>query len=184
MPIHSSEQQKIGIISLGNELDVFDILEQGASGIMKLALKFQKRKKKSHEAFGEILTGRGYQVSFIDHSQIKVMMESVKESIAEFTSKYDLIIYFVKKDTMSNQTNLRVEFKSLAGFDAPWFIHEIPTMLISVANPYHEYDFADVMTIINGYSPTDEVLQAIVDKLEGKTPFRGVSPVSMDFYTN
>lgn len=184
LPIHSSEQQKIGIISLGNELDVFDILEQGASGIMKLALKFQKRKKKSHEAFGEILTGRGYQVSFIDHSQIKVMMESVKESIAEFTSKYDLIIYFVKKDTMSNQTNLRVEFKSLAGFDAPWFIHEIPTMLISVANPYHEYDFADVMTIINGYSPTDEVLQAIVDKLEGKTPFRGVSPVSMDFYTN
>ncbi|MBA3925908.1 glycoside hydrolase family 3 protein [Listeria rustica] len=183
LPLNPQKQLKIGIISLGNELDVFDILEQGASGVMKLALKFQKRKQKSHEAFAELLGARGYQVSFIDHSQIKMMMDSVKESIAEFTSKYDVIIYFVKKDTMSNQTNLRVEFKSLAGFDAPWFIHEIPTMLISVANPYHEYDFPDVMTIINGYSPTAEVLEAIVDKIEGKSAFKGISPVSMEFLT-
>ncbi|WP_099223643.1 glycoside hydrolase family 3 protein [Listeria costaricensis] len=181
LPLSPAKHKKVGIISLGNEQDIFDMIAQNAGGMTKLLLKMQKRKPKAHEIFGKKLSERGYEVIFIDHSDIRVMMESAKESIAAFRAKYDVILYFVKKDTMSNQTSLRAEFKSLAGFDAPWFIHEVPTALISVASPYHGYDFADVMTVINGYSPTEEVLEAIIEKMEGRSEFRGVSPVDLRF---
>lgn len=181
LPISPLSHKKIGIISLGNDMDVLEMLASSAKGLMKIALKLQKKKPITHEYFGDLLKERGYDISYIDHSDISVMMSAVKQSIKDFTNEYDLIIYFIKKDTASNQTNLRVEFKSLGGFDSPWFIHEVPTMMISVANPYHGYDLSDVMTEINGYSPTDDVIRAIVDKIEGKSEFKGKSPVRLDY---
>jgi len=79
---------------------------------------------------------------------------------------------------MSNQTSLQLEYKAM-GFDAPWFVHEVPTIHVSLGNPYQLYDLSMVGTVINGYSPTDEVLSQLVDKLMGASEFRGVSPVDL-----
>jgi len=35
------------------------------------------------------------------------------------------------------------------GYDAPWFVHELPTMFISIANPYHMQDVPMIETFIN-----------------------------------
>ena len=54
---------------------------------------------------------------------------------------------------------------------------EIPTVMISLGNPYHLYDAPRVGTYINAYSAIDPVLRSLVDLITGKAPFRGTSPV-------
>ena len=61
--------------------------------------------------------------------------------------------------------------------DAPWFVNEIPTMFISLANPYHLLDVPMIKTYINCYSPTNEVLDSLVNKLIGKDEFVGINPI-------
>ena len=108
-------------------------------------------------------------------------MKQISQSIEDFKQQYDLIIYFVNKQPKSNQTNLRLEYKSFGGFDSPWFVKEIPTMMISVGNPYHQYDLDNVETVINAYTSTEEVIESLVEKLVGKSEFKGKSPVKLEF---
>lgn len=108
-------------------------------------------------------------------------IDLISQTIEDFRKQYDLIIYFINKQTKSNQTNIRVEYKSMGGFDSPWFVKEIPTMMISVGNPYHQYDLENVETVINAYSGTDEVIESLVEKIVGKSEFKGVSPVKLEF---
>jgi beta-N-acetylhexosaminidase len=63
------------------------------------------------------------------------------------------------------------------GFDAPWLVQELPTMMVSTANPYHLYDAPQIKTLVNAYNSQDIQLQAVVDKMLGRSPFKGVSPV-------
>jgi beta-N-acetylhexosaminidase len=63
------------------------------------------------------------------------------------------------------------------GADVPKFVHEIPTAFISVDNPYHLQDVPMVKTFINGYSSNEFVVEAVVEKLMGKSPFTGISPI-------
>jgi beta-N-acetylhexosaminidase len=63
------------------------------------------------------------------------------------------------------------------GIDVPKYVSEIPTAFISVDNPYHLQDVPRVKTFINGYTSNEHVVDAIVDKLLGKSPFTGINPV-------
>jgi len=56
-------------------------------------------------------------------------------------------------------------------------MHSIATLFISVENPYHLLDVPKVRTFINAYHSNAAVLDAIIDKLMGRTPFTGVNPV-------
>mgnify|MGYP002528544461 CR=1 FL=1 len=94
-----------------------------------------------------------------------------------FQDKYDLVIYVADFDTASNYTVRRVEWINLMAANAPWFVQDIPTLFISLANPYHLLDVPMIKTYINGYSHNDVVIQSLVNKLVGKEKFVGVSPV-------
>ena len=94
-----------------------------------------------------------------------------------FQDKYDLVIYVAYFDTASNYTVRRVEWIKLMAANAPWFVQDIPTLFISLANPYHLLDVPMIKTYINGYSHNDVVIQSLVNKLVGKEKFVGVSPV-------
>ena len=63
------------------------------------------------------------------------------------------------------------------GPDIPWYVTEMPTIFVSLYNPFHLIDVPMVPTYINAYSPTKETIQAVVDKITGKSEFKGVSPV-------
>jgi beta-N-acetylhexosaminidase len=51
-------------------------------------------------------------------------------------------------------------------------------MFISVANPYHLVDVPMVKTFINAYTPSDIVIEQVVEKIMGRSEFKGVSPVN------
>lgn len=100
-----------------------------------------------------------------------------KASIESFVSKYDLIIHVadVSGTMMSFQRILWGNTKGTA--DLPWYVHEIPTIFVSVCCPFHLADVPQVQTYINCYDKREDTLEALVEKLTGNSEFTGVSPV-------
>ena len=79
--------------------------------------------------------------------------------------------------TKSNQTAVRIEWQQPMGANCPHYINSIPTIFISVENPYHLQDVPRVKTFINAYYSDSRVLKALVEKLMGRDSFRGTSPI-------
>ncbi len=95
----------------------------------------------------------------------------------DFVNKYDLIVYVANLSTKSNQTVVRIEWKQPMGADCGHYINDIPTIFISLENPYHLLDFPRVKTYINCYNNNDNCIHALVEKLMGRSPFVGKSPI-------
>ena len=98
-----------------------------------------------------------------------------------FKHKYDLIMYVGNIETASNKTVARLSWHTMFGLgnNMPWMVHEMPVMFISVGNPYHLLDAPMVKTYINGYCNSEYVIRAVVDKILGRSPFKGQSPVDV-----
>lgn len=100
-----------------------------------------------------------------------------KAPVSEIREKYDLVFYFANIKTASNQTTVRINWLPPMGLDAPWFTREIPTIFISVANPYHLQDVPMIKTYINAYTANEFNPKVIVEKLIGKSKFKGKNPI-------
>lgn len=98
---------------------------------------------------------------------------------AEVCRNKDLYVYIANMENESNNTTCRLNWNVVFGMgdDVPWFVEECPTMLISTANPYHMFDAPMVKTLINSYSNTPLMNAAVMDKIMGRSPFTGKSPV-------
>ncbi len=126
------------------------------------------------DIFTRLLRAEGLAVDRFDPSR---GMEGLMQPSTAVAGKYDLIIYLAQLATKSNQTVVRIEWSMPMGANVPIYMTSVPTLFISVENPYHLLDVPRVPTYINTYSPSEPTLTALVDKLLGRSPFRGVSPV-------
>lgn len=95
----------------------------------------------------------------------------------EIVGQYDLMLYAANLSTKSNQTVVRIEWKQPMGADCGHYLNDVPTVFVSLENPYHLLDFPRIRTYINCYSNNDRVLDALVEKLTGRSLFTGKSPV-------
>ena len=95
----------------------------------------------------------------------------------DFVDKYDLILYVANLTTKSNQTVVRIEWRQPMGADCGHYINDIPTVFVSLENPYHLLDFPRVKTYINCYSNNDHCIRQLIEKLTGRSEFKGKSPV-------
>ncbi len=126
------------------------------------------------DKFVEMLKKEGF---FVDVFKPTGGWEGMAKPISDYTNNYDLIVYLVSLATKSNQTVVRIEWAEPMGADVPTLIKEIPTIMISLENPYHLQDAPRIKTYINTYGGTDIVLNELLNKLLGKDKFVGVSPV-------
>lgn len=55
----------------------------------------------------------------------------------EVVNNYDLILYVANLSTKSNQTVVRIEWKQPMGADCGHYMNDIPTVFVSLENPYH-----------------------------------------------
>ncbi|MGV4415943.1 glycoside hydrolase family 3 protein [Trueperella pyogenes] len=100
-----------------------------------------------------------------------------KAPIAALTDNYDLVLMVSKIDGLMQPTE-RVAWPATKGtVDIPWYVHEIPTIYVSTATPYALVDVPQVKTYINAYDDREDTLEILLNKLEGKSEFVGVSPV-------
>ncbi len=117
----------------------------------------------------------GFQVDtyFVDQAN----MEGHISPTTDILDHYDLCLYCANYVTKSNQTVVRIEWMQPMGANCPVYIHEKPIIFISVENPYHLLDVPRVKTYINVYNSNPRAIDALFDKLTGKSTFRGQSPV-------
>lgn len=123
-----------------------------------------------------LLEDEGFSVEVYDYDHLN-FYEIFETGVSYLKDKCDLVIYLADFDTASNNTVRRIEWIKLMAADAPWFVQDIPTVFISMANPYHLFDVPMVKTYINCYSNNDASLKSVVRKLVGKEEFTGMSPV-------
>lgn len=95
----------------------------------------------------------------------------------DMADQYDLMIYIGNMMTKSNQTSVRIEWASPMGANCPIYIEKIPTIFISFANPYHLIDAPRIKTFINAYKYKPANVNAVIDKMLGRSEFKGVSPI-------
>jgi beta-N-acetylhexosaminidase len=103
--------------------------------------------------------------------------EGMSDPVKSITENYDLIVYAASYQTKSNQTVVRIEWAEPFGANIPVYMHSVPTVFISFENPYHLVDVPRVRTYINTYGGTQAIIDSLMDKLEGKQKFTGVSPI-------
>ena len=100
-----------------------------------------------------------------------------KAPIANLTDSYDLVLMVSKIEGMMQPTE-RVQWPATKGtLDIPWYVFEIPIIYVSMATPYALADVPQVKTYINAYDDKEFTIDAVIDKLEGTSEFKGVSPV-------
>ena len=121
-----------------------------------------------------ILREKGFEVSVFEP---KPGLEGMMTSSKDIESNYDLLLYSANLATKSNQTVVRIEWMEPMGSNVPIYMTSIPTVFVSLENPYHLLDAPRVPVYINCYQSDEEVLRVLVDKLMGKSDFKGKSPV-------
>lgn len=129
------------------------------------------------ETFEALLAKEGFEVTrYIPETPEMIFG---KASVESFKSTYDLVIYIGNVENASNKTVARIDWHTMFGLgnNMPWFVREVPTMFISVGNPYHLLDVPMVRTYINGYCNNSFVIKSIVEKIMGRRGFTGISPI-------
>ena len=98
-----------------------------------------------------------------------------KRPITDLTDNYDLIINLA---SVNPNTDQRIHWPASKGTpDIPFYVNEVPTIFISLQCPFHLADVPQVKTYINAYDNKDVTFTALVDKMLGRSEFKGVSPV-------
>ncbi|QPB43581.1 glycoside hydrolase family 3 protein [Rodentibacter haemolyticus] len=116
-------------------------------------------------------------VKLSDEEQVKVIRNEYaqKRPIRDLTSKYDLIINVAN---VNSSTGQRIIWHATKGTpDIPFYVHEVPTIFVSVQCPFHLADVPQVKTYINAYDGREATLSLLVEKMMGKSEFKGKSPV-------
>ena len=124
--------------------------------------------------FKQLLEKEGFEVTTFVPAP---MFEGKTPRQDEVTKGYDYIIYLANMSTKSNQTTVRIEWQQPMGANCPHYVNSVPTIFISVENPYHLLDVPRIKTFINTYNSNDDVLEALMDKLMGRSEFKGKNPV-------
>lgn len=128
------------------------------------------------KSFMSIMNKEGFNIIPFDVEKHGMLLR--KGSIKELKETFDLVIYFANIKTASNQTTVRINWLPPMGLDMPWFVNEVPTIFISMANPYHLQDVPMVRTYINAYTANEYNPEVVVDKLVGRSEFKGVNPIN------
>lgn len=154
-PLSPGKMRKVKLIQITNE-------KLPASGLLP-----------EIELFKSLLEKEGFEVSYFKDGRFP----GEDCSLAEFKKETDLMIYFANMKVGSNQTTIRIVWDDFLGEDSPKYVKDIPVLFLSFSNPYHLVDVPMVGTYINAYTCNEESVYAMVEKLMGRSPFLGHSPV-------
>jgi beta-N-acetylhexosaminidase len=127
------------------------------------------------DRFADKLRTNGFEVVLFDPTQN--FGSSFMAPVYSIKEQFDLVIYLANIPTVSVKPTLRLQWSPLLAGDLPWFIQEVPTIFISLANPYHLFDIPRVPVMINCYHANENMIDYLYKKLTGESEFKGKSPV-------
>ena len=95
------------------------------------------------------------------------------EATVAYPEKYDAAIIFANVSGFAQEAAIRIHWSAPMAAEIPWYATEVPTVFVSLSLPNHLIDVPMVKTVIHAYAPSREVIRATVEKIQGKSPFRG-----------
>ena len=125
------------------------------------------------ELLKELLEKEGFEVSYFKDGKYP----DVDFSLEDYKKETDLVIYFANMKVGSNQTTIRITWDDFLGESSPKYVCDLPSLFLSFSNPYHLVDVPMVRTYINAYTCNATTVYAMVEKLMGRSEFKGISPV-------
>ncbi len=143
------------------------------------------------EGIAQRLRAAGHEVTIFESAMDRILrlpveqrqaalndMYGGKAPVADLVSRYDVVVN-VAKVVGGMQPVERVMWPASKGTpDLPWYVHEIPTIFVSLAAPFHLADAPAVKCFVNAYDSQEQTLDAVVAKLAaGAAAFTGTSPV-------
>ena len=96
-----------------------------------------------------------------------------EEANAAYADKYDAAIVFANVTGFAQEATIRIHWSTPMATEIPWYVTEVPTVFVSLAQPNHLIDVTMVKTLIHAHAPSREAIHAAVEKIQGKSPFQG-----------
>lgn len=95
------------------------------------------------------------------------------EPVEQFKRKYDVVFMFFNMKGYAQENNVRIKWSASHSSELPWFVHEVPTVGVSLNYTNHLIDLPMLKTFINAYAPTREYIRAAIEKITGVSAFKG-----------
>ena len=138
------------------------------------------------EALKDKLCAKGFD-AFIYESPLDIMKKQMaagekpninlyfagKNAISDFLKDMDLVI------TLCDVSTGRPSFGlSKGGGEIPWYVYELPVVVVGCGQPTMLADIPQARTYINTYDAKDSTMDALVDKLlSGEESFTAIDPI-------
>ncbi|WP_394276601.1 glycoside hydrolase family 3 protein [Luteococcus sp.] len=119
------------------------------------------------EMFVDELTARGYEVSVQEGGS------RVKGSIEKYKAETDAVLFIAEVIGYGAQNNYRIQWSAAMSNEIPWYVHEVPTFAVSLNFTTHLHDLTMVKCFVNAYNSNPDIITGVLDKLEGKSEFKG-----------
>lgn len=173
-PISPNKQKRVLLVQVKGFEGGFGMMISGGPSAIQIMKEYMEMQGFQVEIW-EPLMDRIMKLPADERQEALRNVYASKRPISELTSKYDLIINVAN---VSASVDQRVQWPPSKGTpDIPFYVNEIPTVFVSVQSPFHLADVPQVKTYINAYDNKDYTIKMVVDKMMGKSEFKGNSPV-------
>lgn len=122
---------------------------------------------KFKDDFVQSLTDAGFEVTVHDGNSRE------KGKTKELSKQFDAAIVVANVVGYAAENTYRIRWKMPMSTDIPWYIHELPTVFVSLNYTTHLYDVPMVKTFINAYGSSKVVIDEVVQKIMGNSTFKG-----------
>lgn len=113
------------------------------------------------------LTKRGYEVTVNERGS------RVKGATLKYRDEVDFALEVADIAGYGAQNNYRIQWSTAMANEVPWFVWEVPHAFVSLNFTTHLHDATMVKTFVNAYHNNEETIKQVIDKLEGKSEFKG-----------
>lgn len=117
----------------------------------------------------EELEKEGFEVTYADEPEVAARG---KGSMEAFKRECDAVLVISNQVGFAQQNSMRVKWTLPT--DQPWYVSQVPTIFISLNLANCLVDLTMSHCYINAYASSPEVVHALVEKLVGKSAFKGV----------
>ena len=97
------------------------------------------------------------------------------ESRAQFVKSHDVVFLFINVKGYAQENNVRVRWSCNHSCELPWYNEEVPTVGISLNYTNHLIDVPQLHTFVNAYGPTRAHIRTAIEKICGRSEFKGTA---------
>lgn len=94
-----------------------------------------------------------------------------KGKMEEFKKNYDCVLLILNVRGFARYNQMRVKWDE--PYKQPWYMSELPTFVVSLSYPNSMIDVPMARCYINGYMCHHEAFEAVLEKMMGKSEFKG-----------